>query len=116
MKLFNACKHSTFQCLPPVLLGLTLLAVSAWTAPAAEPRAAEAVVTNSLGMKLVRIAAGTFRMGSEDGEFDERPVHEVTLTQPFFMGATEVTNAQYEQFDRGAQEAIPGQSRAFQRR
>jgi formylglycine-generating enzyme required for sulfatase activity len=38
-------------------------------------------------------------MGSADGDWDERPTHEVTISQPFLMGVTEVTNAQYEQFD-----------------
>ncbi len=59
----------------------------------------EDAVTNSLGMTMVRIEAGSFEMGSTQGDWDERPVHEVTISQPFFMSATEVTNAQYEQFD-----------------
>jgi hypothetical protein len=33
------------------------------------------------------------------GDFDEKPVHRVTISRPFLMGATQVTNAQYEQFD-----------------
>ncbi|UCC96944.1 MAG: SUMF1/EgtB/PvdO family nonheme iron enzyme [Phycisphaerales bacterium] len=67
------------------------------------PRGAEIpggkTFTNSLGMKMVRIERGHFLMGSEDGEWDERPVHEVTISKPFYLGVTEVTNAQYEQFD-----------------
>jgi len=55
--------------------------------------------TNSLGLEMVRIEAGSFRMGSEDGEWDERPVHEVNISTPFYLGATEVTNSQYEKFD-----------------
>jgi formylglycine-generating enzyme required for sulfatase activity len=35
------------------------------------------------------------------GDFDERPVHQVRISKPFFVGAFEVTNAQYEQFDPG---------------
>lgn len=31
-------------------------------------------------------------------DYDEAPVHRVTLTEPFRMSATEITNAQYEQF------------------
>lgn len=40
-------------------------------------------------------------MGSErDGEdADEQPIHRVTISKPFRMAATEVTNAQYEAFD-----------------
>jgi formylglycine-generating enzyme len=59
----------------------------------------EETVTNSLGMKMVRVEAGSFTMGSEDGDWDERPAHTVTISRPFFLAATEVTNAQYEQFD-----------------
>jgi formylglycine-generating enzyme required for sulfatase activity len=56
--------------------------------------------TNSIGMKFVRIEPGSFMMGSpEGGDFDERPVHKVNITRPFYMGVIEVTNAQYEQFD-----------------
>ncbi|MHB1034637.1 MAG: SUMF1/EgtB/PvdO family nonheme iron enzyme [Pirellulales bacterium] len=56
--------------------------------------------TNGLGMKFVRIEPGEFQMGSvRGGDFDERPVHRVAISRPFYLGATEVTNAQYEKFD-----------------
>ena len=55
---------------------------------------------NSVGMKFVRIQSGSFLMGHKDGgDWDERPVHRVTITKPFWMAVTEVTNTQYEQFD-----------------
>lgn len=56
---------------------------------------------NSLGMQMVSISAGSFMMGEGKGiyGYDELPVHEVQITSPFYMSATEVTNAQYEQFD-----------------
>ena len=57
--------------------------------------------TNSVGMQFVEIPAGTFMMGSDDGDHDEEPVHEVTISSSFYMSETEVTNAQYEQFDPG---------------
>jgi formylglycine-generating enzyme required for sulfatase activity len=81
---------------------------------AAEP------ITNSIGMKLMPIQPGTFTMG-QDGppledymgqhrlgemykdidriDFDEKPAHKVTITQAFHIGVTEVTVAQYRQFD-----------------
>jgi formylglycine-generating enzyme required for sulfatase activity len=81
---------------------------------AAEP------VTNTIGMRLMPIKPGSFTMG-QDGppmedylrqkrfgemhkdfdriDFDEKPAHQVTLTQPFMMGVTEVTVAQFRQFD-----------------
>ncbi len=57
-------------------------------------------LTNSIGMKMVRIAPGSFVMGQrQGGDFDERPVHKAAISKPFFMGVCEVTNAQYERFD-----------------
>jgi formylglycine-generating enzyme required for sulfatase activity len=56
-------------------------------------------ITNSIGIKLVPIAAGTFMMGSpkkEKGHGDDRHQHEVTLTKDFYLGMTQVTQAQYE--------------------
>ncbi len=77
--------------------------------------------TNSIGMKFVRIEPGRFGMGSSDatlppevlapettervwlrenGDFDERPAHNVTISKPFYMAVHEVTNQQYEQFNQ----------------
>ena len=49
-----------------------------------------------LGLELVFVEAGSFMMGSEDGGGDEKPVHEVHITRPFWMGKYEVTQAEYE--------------------
>ena len=58
---------------------------------------------NSIGVHLIRIPAGTFQMGNaattlRDGDYDERPVHSVTLTHDFFVSETEITAQQYQQF------------------
>jgi formylglycine-generating enzyme required for sulfatase activity len=56
-------------------------------------------LTNSLGMHFVLIPAGTFMMGSgidEGGDEDERPQHQVTLSQPFYLQATPVTQGQWQ--------------------
>ncbi len=71
---------------------------------AAKSSSANTVETfvNSVGMKIVRIEPGSFLMGQKDGgDWDEKPVHRVTITRSFWMAVTEVTNAQYEQFDPG---------------
>ncbi len=56
--------------------------------------------TNSIGMEFVLIPPGTFLMGSPDSEpgraDDEGPQHQVTITKPFYMGVTEVTQSEYE--------------------
>jgi formylglycine-generating enzyme required for sulfatase activity len=54
------------------------------------------------GEMLFRLLpAGRFMMGSPEGEKhsdpDEKPVHEVVLTQPFYLGVHEVTCAQWKQ-------------------
>lgn len=88
---------------PPILTTHFLAPLTA--IHAAEP------ITNSIGMKLVRIEPGTFMMG-QDGpavedylrqkrfgemhkdfdrsDFDERPAHRVTISQTCLMSVTEV--------------------------
>jgi formylglycine-generating enzyme required for sulfatase activity len=51
---------------------------------------------NSIGMELVLIPAGEFRMGAEDGDSDEKPVHSVRISRPFYLGKYPVTQAQWE--------------------
>ncbi|MHC4213622.1 MAG: SUMF1/EgtB/PvdO family nonheme iron enzyme [Planctomycetota bacterium] len=67
----------------------------------------EESITNTIGMKLVRIKSGRFLMGSKEGkiadgvDIDESPAHKVMIGKDFYMGVTEVTNAQYEKFRAG---------------
>lgn len=71
------------------------------------------VITNSLGMKLVRIPAGEFMMGAEEdpsatmSKFPyadpsllprESPRHKVRITKSFYMGQVEVTLDQFMTF------------------
>src|SRR5262249_24497439 len=49
-----------------------------------------------IGMEFVLIAAGTFRMGSDDGETNERPPQPVTISRPFYLGQYAVTQGQWE--------------------
>ena len=79
-----------------VWLAIFLLFLTGWLYGS---EAADTFV-NSIGMKFVRIESGSFMMGQKDGgDWDERPEHRVTITRPFWMAVTEITNAQYEQFD-----------------
>ena len=52
--------------------------------------------TNSIGMKFVWIGPGSFRMGSDDKDPDEKPAHMVTLSKGFYLQTTEVTQRQWE--------------------
>jgi formylglycine-generating enzyme required for sulfatase activity len=54
----------------------------------------EWVSQNKAGVKWVRIPAGTFQMGSDNGGNNEKPVHTVKVAA-FEMSATEVTLDQY---------------------
>ena len=47
----------------------------------------------TVSFKMIKVKADTFQMGSDSGDDYERPVHQVTLTEDYFMGETEVTNA-----------------------
>ncbi len=55
--------------------------------------------TNSIGMEFVKIKPGCFMMGRdanfEDGANDELPRHKVCITKTFYLGKTEVTQAQW---------------------
>ena len=44
---------------------------------------------------FVLVEPGTFIMGSENGDDDELPVHEVQITQRYYLSKTEVTQAQW---------------------
>ncbi|HJR06700.1 MAG TPA: SUMF1/EgtB/PvdO family nonheme iron enzyme [Pyrinomonadaceae bacterium] len=54
-------------------------------------------ITNRIGMELVWIPPGSFMMGSENGDINEKPVHQVTIREGFYMGKYEVTQAQWRQ-------------------
>jgi formylglycine-generating enzyme required for sulfatase activity len=68
--------------------------------PAVAPPPAPKQVVNSIGMKLVLISPGRFLMGSPPGEAErgmDEAQHERDIRQPFYLGAHEVTQAQYAQ-------------------
>lgn len=94
----------------PISLALLLSACATGRSDAARD------LTNTLGVRMVRIPAGEFIMGSDEpieslqkayplaeryrleNLFDEAPRHKVRITKPFYMGATEVTVGQFRQF------------------
>ena len=73
--------------------------------PASVRRTAEAErpeppreITNAFGMKLIRIAPGEFSMGSpsgEEGRNSDEGAYRVRITRAYYIGATEVTQAQF---------------------
>jgi sulfatase modifying factor 1 len=79
---------------------------------AAEP----SQITNSLEMPLILVPAGQFEMGNHDSDDklakafpqieatriaklgDEKPIHKVRISKPFYFGKHEVTIGQWKQF------------------
>lgn len=58
-------------------------------------------VTDTIGIDMVDVKAGSFLMGSNGNGIhsDESPAHKVSITYDFKISSTEITNAQYELFD-----------------
>ena len=90
---------------PPIAAGFRR---AGWTAqekrvkvatPQGDKEKDVAYYTNSIGMKFVLVPAGEFMMGSEKGDSDEKPAHRVRIPKAFYMGAHEVTNAQWRAFN-----------------
>jgi formylglycine-generating enzyme required for sulfatase activity len=82
------------------ILGLALASLVILPGPeAVQAQDGDKVITNVIGMKLTRIPAGKFMMGSPAAETErdaEELQHEVAITKPFYMGVYEVTQGQYE--------------------
>jgi len=84
-------RHVPSRAVPEFVSGEVQTAVSAGEAQ---------TVTSSIGMRLARIPAGEFLMGSDssdpDAREDEKPQHRVRITRPFYLGVYEVTQEEYQ--------------------
>jgi formylglycine-generating enzyme required for sulfatase activity len=75
-------------------------------------------LNSDVDLQLVRVRAGKFVMGSQAGFADEAPRAVISIANEFWMGETEITNAQYNVFDPihdtryqdedGKDHAVPG--------
>jgi formylglycine-generating enzyme required for sulfatase activity/serine/threonine protein kinase len=61
-----------------------------------EATAKRPITIPGLNLELLPIPAGSFAMGSTNGDSDEKPVTQVELTRAFWLGKTEVTQGQWE--------------------
>ncbi|MFM9946967.1 MAG: SUMF1/EgtB/PvdO family nonheme iron enzyme, partial [Saprospiraceae bacterium] len=93
-----------------VLGGILLLVIGIWiwnrepmTSLPEENKPATASFIDPFANEMKHINGGTFMMGSEKGEANEKPVHEVTVPD-FYLSKNEVTFSQFQQF----MEANPG--------
>mgnify|MGYP004512757891 CR=1 FL=1 len=57
-------------------------------------------VKKGISIKMVRVEAGTFTMGAtpemKDPDYEEKPTHQVTLTNDYYIGKYEVTQALWQ--------------------
>ena len=53
-------------------------------------------ISEAIRKELVYVEPGSFQMGSNDGESNEKPVHTVRLSHGYWMGKHEVTQQQYQ--------------------
>ena len=60
-----------------------------------EPTAVPSEITDSKGVEMVLVPEGEFTMGSNDGDVDEKPVHQVFLNA-YYIDKYEVTNTLYK--------------------
>ena len=78
-----------------VLLGL-VPGVRPWATGSQQAPDDTKTVTDSVGIRLRLIQPGSFMIGSTEGDDDEKPLHKVTITRPFYIGVHEVTQAQWQ--------------------
>ena len=95
MKRFRTRPHVLFAFLLPVLLGC---GDDTHAPPGPAASDTPQVIKTKLGAEMVLIPAGTFAMGSRDGEADEAPVHTVAL-DAFLMDRCEVTQDLFRKLD-----------------
>jgi len=78
---------------------LLMLLIAVWCEDSTHGQQPVKSITNSIGMKFNKIPAGTFLMGSPESEADrgdDETQHKVTITKPFYMQTTEVTQGQWK--------------------
>lgn len=101
--------HQPQACPRWLLTGVLLLVAFLCTAGTLTAQSApEKTWANSMGMEFVLIPSGTFNMGSDTGDADERPVHQVTISKAFYMGKYEVTQGQWQAVMGANPSASPG--------
>ena len=71
----------------------------------------DAPASGGEGPLVVIIPTGAFRMGSEDGPRDERPVRTVAVSVPFAIGVHEVTQGDYDRFKSTETTVDPAEGR-----
>ena len=93
--------------LPLIVSALIFSVASRSDAQTAATTPPQTYTSQFSGIRFVLVPAGKFIMGSENGEPDEKPVHEENISETFYMSVTEVTQ---EQWDRVMGRKMPNRS------
>ena len=73
------------------------LGAPAPAAPASSPGKAIALdLAGKATLEMILVRPGTFFMGDDQGNPDEKPARKVTITRPFYLGKCKVTDRQLE--------------------
>jgi len=83
------------QCPPYVMLLVCALLITGCKKEQATAPSEIKTTTTPTGIEMVLIPAGTFTMGTDSGDDDEKPAHQVAIAS-FWMDRTEVTQKSYE--------------------
>jgi formylglycine-generating enzyme required for sulfatase activity len=78
---------------------LLILLIAIWCEDSTPGQQPVNSITNTIDMKFNKIPAGTFTMGSpegEEGRRDRETQHKVTISTAFYMQTTEVTQGQWK--------------------
>ena len=81
-----------------MILSTAALLVCAVPLYAAQAMAEPFEIPDSLGIKMIPIDKGSFTMGSpadDPGRSNDEKLHKVTISRPFYMSETEITQEQY---------------------
>jgi formylglycine-generating enzyme required for sulfatase activity len=82
--------------LGPVTAAVCFACLAGLSASSTQSATDPTTIKTALGIEMVLIPAGSFRMGSEGEKADEAPVHEVRV-DAFYMDTCEITQQQYGQ-------------------
>jgi formylglycine-generating enzyme required for sulfatase activity len=122
--LLSGCPGQSNQTSPPVTETVTnqsatnqatdKTAISPPTAETVTSQTADKTVTNSIGMEFILIPSGSFLMGAdknvENAFGNETPQHQVTISQPFYLGKYEVTQREWTAVMGGNPSEFKGES------
>ncbi len=84
------------------------------TLPADSGQSGDNEITRQ-GIEFVLIEEGSFQMGSDSGDSDEKPIHEVRISSPFYLGKYEITQAHWKAVMESTPSRFEGADRPVER-